>query len=81
MLLEDAGGRQRGLEAMGGPMAKNLAQTSKRFPITLGVVRQTVEKTLHEGRISQPPNQPPLRRCKDRKRQCGMVHDGIGAAH
>ena len=51
MLLEDAGGRQRGLEAMGGPMAKNLAQTSKRFPITLGVVRQTVEKTLHEGRI------------------------------
>ena len=29
----------------------------------------------------QPPNQPPLRRCKDRKRQCGMVHDGIGAAH
>src|SRR5262245_51696190 len=49
VLLEDTGGRQRGLEAMRPPAAQNLPKASERFGIrrSLSIIRQAVEKSLH----------------------------------
>src|SRR5215831_9893906 len=69
VLLQDAGGGQGCLEAVRRPAPQNLPKTSQRFGAGLrfGIVGQPVQKTLHQDRRAQPPNQAPLRRREDSK--------------
>src|SRR5215510_4432298 len=82
VLLQDAGGGQGRLEAVRRPVPQNLPKTSERFGVRLrfGVVGQLVEKTLHQDRGAQPPNQAPLRRRKGGEGRWRMVHAFLSAA-
>src|SRR5262249_30614066 len=82
VLLQDAGGGEGRLEAVRRPAPQNLPKASERFGARLrfGVVGQLVEKTLHQDRRAQPPNQAPLRRRKDGEGGRPMVHAFLSAA-
>jgi hypothetical protein len=73
VLFQDAGSRQRCLEAVRSAVPQNLTKASERFTAGFGVVWQAIEKALHQDRTAQPSDQAPLRQCKDGKGS--MVHD------
>src|SRR5262245_24767642 len=88
VLLKNTGGHQRGLEAMRPPVAQNLTKASERFGIrsSFSIIRQAVEKALHQNRGAQPPDQAPLGRCKDGRRRWRKLHHtpcspAVGVAH
>src|SRR5262249_61060914 len=76
VLLENTGGRQRGLEAMRPPVAQNLTKASQRFGIrsSFSIIRQAVEETLHQNRGAPPPDQAPRGRCEGGRRRWRKPH-------
>src|SRR4029078_7966282 len=65
MLLEDHGGEQRGLQAMGAAVLDDPAEASQRgAPMRLVVVRQVVQEPLNQHRRAKPRDQTPLARAE-----------------
>ena len=83
MLLEDDGGKERRLEAVGAVVRDDAAERAERRTHRLVVVRHRVQVRLHTLRRIQARDEPPFSRCENvaRRRFTGAVRLVVSSGH